>query len=290
MAKLLEGKLLAEKIKASLKTEVEAIKNKTARPLVLSSIEIGEDEGTKIYTRIQEKTASSLGIEYQLNKLEKNITQEELIKFILGLNQNESLNGIILHQPLPPQIDDKKIIQFIAVDKDVEGLHPQNLGKILLGTAKIVPCTAAAVMELIKSSGIDLYGGNACIIGRSEIVGKPLIFLLLDKSSTVTVCHSGTSKAGKLKDYVSNADILVAAVGKANFIPGSWVKEGAVVIDVGINRVGDKLIGDIEFAEAEKRAAFISPVPGGVGPLTAVMLMRNLIEAAKLQQPLSLDQ
>jgi len=163
-------------------------------------------------------------------------------------------------------------------------MHPANIGKIVFGKANILPCTPAAIMELLKEVGVDLYGKEVVIVGHSEIVGKPLALLLLEKFATVTVCHIGTSKAGKLEEHVSKAEVLIVAVGKAGIIKGEWIKEGAIVIDVGINRVGDKIVGDVEFETAEKRASYITPVPGGVGPLTVTMLMRNVVEAAKLQQ------
>jgi methylenetetrahydrofolate dehydrogenase (NADP+)/methenyltetrahydrofolate cyclohydrolase len=177
-------------------------------------------------------------------------------------------------------MDYKKISQYLAPEKDVEGMHPVNMGKIVFGKAKILPCTAAAVMELLNSIGLSYSGKEVVIVGHSEIVGKPLALTLLDKLATVTVCHIGTSKAGKLEEHVRTADILIVAVGKAGLIKGDWVKEGAIVIDVGINRVGDKLVGDVEFEAAEKKCAWITPVPGGVGPLTVTMLMRNLVEAS----------
>ena len=186
--------------------------------------------------------------------------------------------------PLPSQIDYKKISQFVRPEKDVEGMHPANIGKIVFGKATILPCTPAAVMELLKETGADLYGKEVVIVGHSEIVGKPLALLLLDKFATVTVAHIGTSKAGKLEEHVRRAEVLIVAVGKAGIIKGEWIKEGAIVIDVGINRVGDKIVGDVEFETAEKRASYITPVPGGVGPLTVTMLMRNLVQAPKLQQ------
>jgi methylenetetrahydrofolate dehydrogenase (NADP+)/methenyltetrahydrofolate cyclohydrolase len=211
--------------------------------------------------------------------LESTFTQEKLIEYIETLNNDLKVNGIILQMPLPAHIDYKKISEHIAPGKDVEGMHPSNIGKIIFGRAKALPCTAAAVMEIIKSTGIDLNGKEVVIVGHSEIVGKPLALLLLDKLATVTVCHIGTSKAGKLEEHVRKAEVLIVAVGRAGLIKGEWVK-GAIVVDVGINRVGDKLVGDVEFEEAEKRASWITPVPGGVGPLTVVMLMRNLVECA----------
>jgi methylenetetrahydrofolate dehydrogenase (NADP+)/methenyltetrahydrofolate cyclohydrolase len=278
LAKLLEGKPIAEKIKAEIKQEVADLKSKP----VLASIMVGENAGAASYVRSQTKAAESLGIEYKLHNLAQETTEAALIEFIRKLNADKSVNGVIIQMPLPAQIDYKKISQFIVPEKDVEGMHPVNIGKIVFGKAKILPCTAAAVMELLKETGVDLYGKEVAVVGHSEIVGKPLSLLLLDKFATVTVCHIGTSKAGKLEEHVRAAEILIVAVGKAGLIKGDWVKDGAIVIDVGINRVADKIVGDVEFEPAEKRAAYITPVPGGVGPLTVTMLMRNLVEAAKL--------
>ena len=280
MAKLLEGKPIAQNLKEQIKQEIQDLK---LRP-VLASIQVGENAGAEAYVRAQEKTAQNLGIEYQLYKLSQDTTENSLVGFIKKLNSDKSVNGIIIQMPLPSQIDYKKISQFILPEKDVEGIHPANIGKIVFAKAKILPCTPAAVMELLNSTGIDLYGKEVVIVGHSEIVGKPLSLLLLDKFATVTVCHIGTSQAGKLEEHVRKAEVLIVAVGKAGLIKGEWIKEGAIVIDVGINRVGDKIVGDVEFEEAQKRASWITPVPGGVGPLTVTMLMRNLVEAAKLQQ------
>ncbi len=280
MAKLLEGKPLAEKIKEEIKEQVGSLKRKP----VLASIQCGENPGAEAYARSQKKTAESLGIEYQFHKLSQNTTEATLIEFIQKLNSNKSVNGIIIQMPLPAHIDYKKISQFVSPDKDAEGMHPANIGKILFGKAKILPCTPAAVMVLLNSSGINLYGKEVVVVGHSEIVGKPVSLLLLDKFATVTVCHIGTSQAGKLEEHVKSAEVLIVAVGKAELIKGEWVKDGAIVIDVGINRVGDKIVGDVEFECAEKHASYITPVPGGVGPLTVTMLMRNVVEAAKLQQ------
>jgi methylenetetrahydrofolate dehydrogenase (NADP+) / methenyltetrahydrofolate cyclohydrolase len=280
LARLLEGKPLAEKIKEEIKGQIASLK---AKP-VLASIMVGENAGAEAYVKSQKKTAEGLGIEYQFHKLSQDTHEAALIEFIKKLNVDKSVNGIIIQMPLPPAIDYKKISGFISPEKDIEGMHPANIGKIVFGKAQLVPCTAAAVMELLNSSGVDLYGREVVVVGHSEIVGKPLCLLLLEKFATVTVCHIGTSKAGKLEEHVSKAEVLIVAVGKAGLIKGEWVKEGAVVIDVGINRVADKIVGDVEFETAEKRASAITPVPGGVGPLTVTMLMRNLIEAAKLQQ------
>lgn len=281
MAKLLEGKPLAEKIKEEIKQKAASLKNKP----VLASIVVGDNAGAQAYAKSQKKAAEELGIEYQFHKLGADITQDTLIvQSILKLNEDESINGIIIQMPLPSHIDYKKISEFILPDKDVEGMHPDRIGNLIFGRSKILPCTPAAVMELLNSTGIDLYGKEVVIVGHSEIVGKPLALLLLDKFATVTVCHIGTSKAGKLEEHVKKAEVLIVAVGKAGLIKGDWVKEGAIVIDVGINRVGDKIVGDVEFEQAAKRAAYITPVPGGVGPLTVIMLMRNLVACAESQQ------
>ncbi len=280
MAKLLEGKPIAQNLKEEIKQQVQTLKSKP----VLASVQIGENVAAGAYVKSQQKTAENLGIEYQLYKLSQDTSEQTLIEFIQKLNSDNSINGIIIQMPLPSQIDYKKISQFILPEKDVEGIHPANIGKIVFGKARILPCTPSAVMELLKETGVDLYGKEVVIVGHSEIVGKPLSLLLLDKFATVTVCHIGTSKAGKLEEHVRKAEVLIVAVGKAGLIKGEWIKQGAIVIDVGINRLGDKIVGDVEFEAAEKRASWITPVPGGVGPLTVTMLMRNLVEAAKLQQ------
>jgi len=280
LAKLLEGKPLAEKIKEEIRQQVSSLNRKP----VLASIQAGDNTGAEAYAKSQKKTAEGLGINYQFHKLAQDTTESAFIEFIKELNADKTVNGIIIQMPLPAQIDYKKISQYIQPDKDVEGMHPVNIGKIVFGKAMILPCTPAAVMELLKETGLDLYGKEVVVVGHSEIVGKPLALLLLDKFATTTVCHIGTSKAGKLEAHVKAAEVLIVAVGKAGLIKGEWVKEGAIVIDVGINRVGEKIVGDVEFEAAEKRASFITPVPGGVGPLTVTMLMRNVVEAAKLQQ------
>lgn len=279
MARLLEGKPVAEKIKEELKKQIAVL---PAAPL-LASVLVGDNAGAQAYVRSQKKTAEGLGIVYQLHSLGNDTNEKSLIDFVNKLNADASVNGIIIQMPLPQNIDYKKISQHISPEKDIEGMNPQNFGKIVFGQAQILPCTAAAVMELLKESGVDLYGKEVVVVGHSEIVGKPVTLLLLDKFATVTVCHIGTSKAGKLEEHVKKAEVLIVAVGRAGLIKGEWVKEGAIVIDVGINRVAERIVGDVEFEAAEKRASFITPVPGGVGPLTVTMLMRNLVEATKVQ-------
>lgn len=286
LAKLLEGKLIAEGIREQIKKHIAALGFK---PL-LASILCSDNVATQTYSKSQKKIAEDLGIDYELHKLDADIKESDLIDFINKLNVDKKVNGIIIQLPLPKQIDYRKISQYILPVKDVEGISPINMGKIVFGTstlpsanARMIPCTAASVMELIKACGIDLYGKEVLIVGHSEIVGKPLALLLLDKFATVTIAHIGTSKAGKLEEHVKKADVLVVAVGIPGLIKGDWIKQDAVVIDVGINRVNEKLVGDVEFDVAQKHASFITPVPGGVGPLTVTMLMRNLVEATKQQ-------
>lgn len=277
--KLLQGKEIAEKIKGELKKEIEGFKNKPC----LASICVGQDAGSGVYVKSQKKTAEALGIEYKLLDLEASISQDELIAKVEELNKDNAVSGIIIQMPLPKGINAKEVINRISPLKDAEGMHPQNLGNVLLAKEEIVPCTALAAMMLIESTGEKLYGKEAVVVGHSEIVGKPMSLLLLNRFVTVSVCHIATGERGDVPDFVKDAEILVVAVGKAGLIKGEWIKEGAIVIDVGINRVGDKIVGDVGFEEASKRAAYITPVPGGVGPLTVTMLMRNTVEAFKIQ-------
>ena len=284
-AKLLEGKGVALKIKESVKAEVEALKNKYGAGPKLVSVQAGENPASEVYLKSQEKNARELGIEYGLKKLDANIKQDEFIKAIDVLNRDKSVSGIIIQMPLPQHIDAKIISRYISPLKDIEAVHPQNMGELVFGKAKILPCTAAACMELLNSvDSLELYGKEAVIVGHSEIVGKPLALLLLNKFVTTTVCHIATGQRGTLPEFIKKAEIVIVAVGKAGLVKGDWIKEGAIVIDVGINRVEGKIVGDVEFDKAAERASYITPVPGGVGPLTVAILMRNVVEAFKQQQ------
>ena len=284
-AKLLEGKSVALKIKENIKLEIESLKNKYGIAPKLVSVQAGENPASGIYIKSQEKTAKDLGITYELKKIDAGIGQDEFIKIIDSLNKDKSTHGIIVQMPLPQGIDAKIISRYIAPLKDIEAVHPQNMGEIVFGKAKILPCTAAACMELLNSvHGLELYGKEAVIIGHSEIVGKPLALLLLNKFVTTTVCHIATGQRGTLPEFVKKAEILIVAVGKAGLVKGEWIKEGAIVIDVGINRVEGKIVGDVEFDKAFERVSYITPVPSGVGPLTVTILMRNVVEAFKQQQ------
>jgi len=284
LAKLLEGKPIAEIIKVQLQEEIKGLKDKFNITPALATIQVGENPQAAIYLKSQKRLAKELGIEFQEHNLASSTSETALIDYIKKLNQDKSVSGILLQLPLPAQINYKNIPIHIAPQKDVEGMHPENVGQALFGKMRIGSCTALAVMELIASTGIDLYGKEAVIVGHSEIVGKPVSLLLLDKFVTTTICHIATGQRGYLPTHVKRAEILVVAVGKPGIIQGEWVKEGAIVIDVGINRVEGKIVGDVEFDKAFERASYITPVPGGVGPVTVMMLMRNLVEAAKLQQ------
>lgn len=281
MAKLLMGKEVSARIKAELKTEVENLKKEGINP-GLAVIIVGEDPASQVYVRNKERACEECGIYSEKYALPAETTQEELLKLIDELNNKSSISGILVQLPVPKHIDEKTIINAIAPNKDVDAFHPVNVGKIMVGNYDFVPCTPAGVMELIKESGIDVSGKECVIVGRSNIVGKPQAMLLLHQNGTVTICHSKTKN---LAEKTKNADILVAAVGIPNFIKGDMIKKGAVVIDVGINRLENKkLCGDVEFESAEKVAGAITPVPGGVGPMTIAMLMKNTVKAAILNK------
>ncbi len=283
MAELLKGKPIADKIKENLKSQISKF---TSAPKLVA-LQIGENQASEVYIKNQKKQAELLGIEYELKRLEGAATQKDLETVILELNKDEKVTAIIVQLPVPKHINAKALVNLINPLKDAEGMHPANLGKILLGTYSIGPCTAMGVMEILESTGINLYGKEAVCVGHSEIVGKPLSLLLVNKFATTCVCHIATGERGVLPKHVKEAEILIVAVGKAGLIKGEWIKEGAIVIDVGINRVEGKIVGDVEFDEASKKASYITPVPGGVGPLTTAILMRNVVELYKNQKHLS---
>lgn len=282
-AKLLEGKVIAEKLKAAIKQEVDALKAKHGKGPKLLALQIGENASSAVYVKAQKKVAESLGIEYWLETLPETASQAEAEQKISDFNKDHGITAIILQLPVPNGIDAKKLASTIWPVKDAEGMHPQNLGRVLLGNYKIGPCAAMAVMESLESTGEKLYGKEAVVVGHSGIVGKPLALMLLNKFATTTVCHIATSERGALADHVKRAEVLVVAVGKAGIIKGDWIKPGAIVVDVGINRVGDKIVGDVEFEAASQKASYITPVPGGVGAITTTILMRNTVEQFKAQ-------
>ena len=280
-ARLLDGKILAGQLKDKLKSEIDALKITVGKVPVVVSILTGDDPSAVSYATSQKRTAEALGIEYRLMNLPSSITKEEFIEIISQLNADCGVDGIMINKPLPAHINHAMLANLVADHKDIEGLNLVNIGKMFLGTTKLLPCTAAAVMEHLKSAQVSLRGKEAVVLGRSEIVGKPLALLLLAQSATVTVCHSGTSEAGKLVDHLKRADVVVAAIGRAGFVKGDWIKPGAIVIDVGINQEGSKIVGDVDFISVSKTAGAVTPVPGGVGPVTSVILMRNVVEAFK---------
>ena len=281
MAKILSGKEVSARIKEELKTEVADLKSKGIN-VGLAVVIVGDDPASRVYVNNKKKACEDLGIYSEEYALGAEATEEELLSLIDELNEKKEISGILVQLPLPKHLDEELVINRINPKKDVDAFHPVNVGKIMQGNYDFVPCTPAGVMELIKESGIDICGKECVVVGRSNIVGKPMSMLLLHKHGTVTICHSRTKD---LAEKTKRADILVAAVGIPEFIKGDMVKEGAVVIDVGINRVADKkLVGDVEFDSCEKVASAITPVPGGVGPMTIAMLMKNTVKAAILNK------
>ncbi len=279
---VLYGKALADAIMAGVAAEVQQLKEKGVNPCLMT-VQVGEDPASQVYFSSQRRLAEKVGISCELIELSNNTSEARLLKTIDNLNRDPAINGIILHMPLPYHINSKMAQWQISWEKDVEGVTPYNLGRLLLGMPQLVPCTALSAVELAKSTGVDFTGKEAVVVGRSDIVGKPCALLLLSENATVTVCHSLTSKRGLLEDHVRRAELLVVAVGRPQAIKGEWIREGAVVIDVGMNAVDNKLVGDVEFEEAAKRASYITPVPGGTGTVTVAFLLQNLVKATKWQ-------
>ena len=276
---LIDGKKLAKKIREELKEEVEELNKKGIVPK-LAVIMVGNDKASSVYVKNKSKACDEIGIKYEEFLKDENITQEELIGLIQKLNNRKDINGILLQSPIPKKLDIREEFNCIDDNKDVDGFNPVNVGKLSIGEDCFISCTPYGVIKMLEAYNIDVEGKQAVIIGRSNIVGKPLIQCLLNKNATVTVCHSKTQN---LKEITKQADILVAALGKTKFIKEDMVKEGAVVIDVGINRTEEgKLAGDVDFENVSKKASYITPVPGGVGPMTIAMLMYNVVKATKI--------
>lgn len=274
----MDGKMVSAKVRGSILEEVNGLKEKGVRP-GLAVIIVGEDPASKVYVRNKERACEECGFYSEKYALPEETTQEELLGLIDELNHNPHIDGILCQLPVPKHINEQAIIDAISPKKDVDAFHPINVGKIMVGNFDFLPCTPAGVMQLLEEYDIDPNGKNCVVIGRSNIVGKPMAMLLLHKNGTVTICHSRTKN---LKEVCAQADILVAAVGKADFVTADMVKEGAVVIDVGMNRKDGKLCGDVAFDEVNEKASYLTPVPGGVGPMTITMLMKNTLKAAKL--------
>lgn len=279
MAKLIDGKKISAQIKDELKEEVIQLNNQGIS-VCLAVIQVGNDPASSVYVRNKKRGCAYVGIESKSYELPEETTEEELLALIDNLNQDDSVNGILVQLPVPKQIDENKIIQAISPNKDVDGFHVANVGALQTGKEGFVSCTPAGVIELLKRSGVEIDGKECVVLGRSNIVGKPMSALLLRENGTVTTCHSHTKN---LREVCSRADILVAAIGRPQMIDSSYVKDGAVVIDVGIHRRPDKtLCGDVDFASVEPKCSLITPVPGGVGPMTIAMLLKNCVKAAKM--------
>ena len=277
---IINGKEVSASVKAQVKAECEELKKQGVTP-GLAVIIVGEDPASQVYVRNKEKACEECGFYSRKYALPEETSQEELNRLIIELNNDKSINGILCQLPLPKHLDDKEVINLIDPIKDVDAFHPENVGRIMIGDYNFLPCTPAGIVELIKSTGVEISGKKAVVIGRSNIVGKPMAMLLLHENATVEITHSKTKN---LEEVAAGADILVVAIGKAKFVKSNMVKEGAVVIDVGMDRdENGKLCGDVDFEDVKDKCSFITPVPGGVGPMTISMLMKNTLTAAKIQ-------
>ena len=282
-AQLIDGKLISAQIKAEAAEEAAELKAKGIEPC-LAVVLVGDDSASQVYVNNKKKACSETSIRSEEYALPDTTSQEKLIELISNLNNDNTINGILVQLPLPSHIDEKAVIEAIAPLKDVDAFHEINVGKIMIGEYSLLPCTPAGIIELLDSQNIEIEGKHCVVVGRSNIVGKPMAMLLLHRNGTVTICHSKTKN---LKKICLNADILIAAVGKAKFITGDMIKKGAVVIDVGMNRdENGKLCGDVDFNSVENAASYITPVPGGVGPMTIAMLIKNTVTAAIIQNKL----
>lgn len=276
MAQIIDGKKISAEIKEELKEQVAQLK-KDGIEGTLAVIQVGNDPASSVYVRNKKKACEYIGIGSKSYELPETTTQEELLNLIADLNQDDAVNGILVQLPVPAHIDEKTIINAISPAKDVDGFHPESVGSLTIGQKGFVSCTPAGIIELLKRSNVEIDGKNCVIVGRSNIVGKPMALLMLRENATVTITHSHTRN---LKEICSQADILIVAIGKKEFITGEYIKENAVVIDVGIHRdENNKLSGDVKYDEAEPKASMITPVPGGVGPMTIAMLMHNCVKA-----------
>ncbi|SNB45920.1 bifunctional methylenetetrahydrofolate dehydrogenase/methenyltetrahydrofolate cyclohydrolase FolD [Geobacter sp. DSM 9736] len=278
MANIIDGKAIAAKIRGEIAVEVNRLEAKGIKP-GLAVVLVGEDPASKVYVSMKEKACQDVGIFSDEHKLPATTSEKELLDLIDRLNKDERIHGILVQLPLPKHIDTEKVLDAISPFKDVDGFHPYNVGRLVVGKPVFQPCTPYGVMVMLKEAGVELAGKEVVVVGRSNIVGKPVAFMCLQQNATVTLCHSRTKN---LAEKVGMADVVIAAVGQPEMIKGAWIKPGAVVIDVGVNRVGEKkLVGDVEYAAASERASAITPVPGGVGPMTITMLLYNTVESAK---------
>ena len=280
MAIIIDGKEVAKKTREKLKNEVKELKEHGIIPK-LTVIMVGDNPASKVYVRNKSKACNEVGVEYEEFFLDSSISQKELLDLIKKLNDDKTVNGILLQSPLPQHLDINEAFRTIDYRKDVDGFHPMNVGKLVLGQDTFVSCTPYGIMRLFEEYNIDLCGKNVVILGRSNIVGKPLVQCCLNNNATVTICHSKTKD---IKEVTKNADVLVVAIGKPHFLEADMVKNGAIIIDVGINRLDTgKIVGDVDFENVSKKASYITPVPGGVGPMTIAMLLNNVIKATRQQ-------
>jgi len=281
MAIIIDGKKISADVRREIKEKTALMDKKPGLAVVI----VGEDPASKVYVKNKRKACAEVGFYSELYELEESTSEEELLALVEKLNRDPAINGILVQLPLPKHLDADVVIRAIDPEKDVDAFHAENVGHIMLGSPVFLPCTPAGIMEMLKRSDIDISGKECVVVGRSNIVGKPMAMLLLSANGTVTICHSRTHD---LAEVTRRADILVVAIGKADFITGDMIKEGAVVIDVGMNRNSEgKLTGDVDFVSAEKKASYITPVPGGVGPMTITMLLLNTLTAAEIQSSIN---
>lgn len=273
----IDGKLLAARLRGEIKIDAEKFERDYGRKIGLAVILAGENPASKVYVRNKIKACEETGIKSMEYYLPDSVSTDELVELVKTLNADESVDGLLVQLPLPVGVDEKAVLGVVTPEKDVDGFHAVNAGNLLLGNPCLAACTPSGIMELIKSTGTTISGKHAVVVGRSNIVGKPIALMLLGENATVTICHSRTQN---LASYTREADILVVAIGKKEFITGDMIKQGSIVIDVGMNREDGKLYGDVEYASASEKAAYITPVPGGVGPMTITMLLKNTVKAA----------
>jgi methylenetetrahydrofolate dehydrogenase (NADP+)/methenyltetrahydrofolate cyclohydrolase len=280
MAQIIDGKAMAKRIKAEIAAGVSRLKEKAQITPKLTVVLVGDDPASQIYVRNKERGAEEVGMSSETRRIPSSIKGKQLIEIIGQLNRDKSVHGILVQLPLPNGLSESEVIEAIDPAKDVDGLHPFNMGRLLRGNnPPFISCTPQGIMEMILSTGVEIKGKEAVIVGRSNIVGKPVALLLLQQHATVTICHSRTRDLGEV---TRRGEILVAAVGSPGLIRGDMVRQGALVIDVGMNRIGERLLGDVDFETAKDRASYITPVPGGVGPMTITMLLKNTLKAAEM--------
>jgi len=286
MAIIIDGKATAHKLRAEITMEVQQLASEGTQP-GLAVVLVGDNPASRVYVHMKEKACCDVGIFSDEYKLHAETEEKELLSLIDRLNNNDRIHGILVQLPLPKHINEAKVLEAVSPEKDVDGFHPYNVGRLVLGKPTFQPCTPYGIMVLLKEYGIDLTGKEVVVVGRSNIVGKPVAFMCLQQHATVTICHTRTVD---LPAKIGRADVLIAAIGRPEVIPGAWIKKGAVVIDVGVNRIAEKkLVGDVEFETAAERASFITPVPGGVGPMTITMLLQNTLQSAKISHTAKLN-